>query len=795
MDADDLMGGFRLGHWLVEPRAERITSDDRARILPPHQMRVLLCMAARHGETVERDELREAAWPNVAATDDMVDEAIRELRDALGDSIDEPQCIVAVGHRGYALICHFEPLPSLTDSADAAAPDADSPRTFSGRLLELVSEMRRRSVFRVAGTYLVGMWILLQVGETTFEPLGLPDWWMTVLTILAVVGLPIVVVLAWTYEMTAGGIVLDPGTGRAVHLPRPRRAVAPAMVAGVALMAAVTGFAWWRTIDSPADATRDQPKPGPPSIAVLPLVDMSPGGGSEYLGDGLSEELSTRLAQIPGLRVAARTSAFEFKDKSLDVRRIGQALGVEHVLEGSVRRDGDSLRVTVQLIDADTGYHVWAGSYDREWRNLLSAQDAIAHDVAEALRVVLAPPGDAGTSVAGTATEIDPRALDPYLAGLALLRQPSDVSTTLEAARRFSAAVALSPGLAGAHAGLCRVRLRQFEQSRDPEALASGERSCRRAIEIDPSLVDTEKALAQLELSSGRFSAATGRYRELLQRYPQDADVYIGLANALAAQGEQDAAELSYRRAAQAEPAYWAAQNALGAFLFQHGRIDEAETSFEKVTALVPSSALAWSNLGGARQMQGDFSGARTAYQTSLRLEPSVEGHSNLATTYFYLGQFADAVEAFERAIALGGHDQAIWGNLGDALWQVPARRDDAIEAYRKAIELGESELARQADNPMLLAQLGYYRGRVGELDASLDYLDRALAVGADHVYVQYYRAVAASDRGDVNAALDAVDYLVTLGYPVALLRSAPEFGSLVGDDRFKALLHREDPA
>ena len=108
---------------------------------------------------------------------------------------------------------------------------------------------------------------------------------------------------------------------------------------------------------------------------------------------------------------------------------------------------------------------------------------------------------------------------------------------------------------------------------------------------------------------------------------------------------------------------------------------------------------------------------------------------------------------------------------------------------------VGNNELARQADNPMLLAQLGYYRGRVGELDASLDYLDHALAVGADHVYVQYYRAVAASDRGDVDAALDAVDYLVTLGYPVALLRSAPEFGSLVGDDRFKALLHREDPA
>jgi TolB-like protein/tetratricopeptide (TPR) repeat protein len=563
------------------------------------------------------------------------------------------------------------------------------------------------------------------------------------------------------------------------------------MVAGVALMSVVTGLAWWRTIDSPAGAPRISAAGGPPSLAVLPLTDMSAAGGSAYLGDGLSEELAARLAQIPGLRVASRTSAFNFKDQNIDVRKIGQALGVRHLLEGSVRREGDAVRVTVKLVDAESGFQIWSGSYDREWRKLLVVQQDIAEAVAVALQVVLVP----GVGTATAATEIDPRALDPYLAGLALLRQPGDPGAMREATRRFAETTERAPEFAGAHAGLCRARLRQFEQSRDPAVLAAGELSCRRAIELDPSLIDTEKALARLRVSSGDYAEAESRYRGLLERYPLDADVHIGLADALAGQGEQDLAEQSYRRAAEVEPAYWAAHSSLGGFLFQRGRIGEAVASFEKVTALVPASAQAWSNLGGARQLLGDFSGALTAYQTSLLLEPSVGAHSNLATSHFYLGQFDQAVQEYERALALGGHDHTIWGNLGDALWQVPGRRADSIEAYRKAIELAEAEPAQVRSDPMLLAQLGYYRGRVGDLESSIGNLDQALATGADHVYVQYYRAVAATDRGDVDEALEALGRLVELGYPVALLRSGPEFGSLVGDERFKAVLDRDERA
>jgi TolB-like protein/tetratricopeptide (TPR) repeat protein/DNA-binding winged helix-turn-helix (wHTH) protein len=778
MDTADLNSGFRLGAWLVEPHDSRISGPAGTRILSPPHMALLQCLAEHHGESVSRQVLAERAWPGRPAPGHLLHAAIRALREALGSGPHDQSCIVNVTGGGYALIAHFEPLAPATPFPAAAADRAaqGSHRTPLGGLQWLVVELRRRNVFKVAGAYLVGSWIVLQVAEVTFQPLRLPDWWMTALTILAVLGLPIVVVLAWSYEITAGGIVLDNARTQGVKLPRARRAIAPAMVAGVALMAGVTGYAWWRSLDMPAVEPAGLPDPGYPSVAVLPMVDMSPAGGITYLGDGLSEELSARLAQIPGLRVASRTSAFEFKDRNMDVRRIGESLGVRHVLEGSVRRDGDNLRVTVQLIDAASGYHVWAGSYDRGWSDVIAIQDDIARSITEALSVVLAPE-EAGRRFAGSP---DVRAFDPYLAGLALLRQSGDMSKMHEAERRFGEAIDIAPSFARAHAGLCQVGVRLYRRTRDPADVARAETSCRRALELDPSLVDTEKALAALYLASGRLPESEAAFRRLVSRYPNDADGHMGLGQVLQAQGRPADAERSLRAAVQAEPAYWAAFAALGAFLFASGQVDEAVDAFREVTELTPSSANAYSNLGGALQLKGDLEAAAAAFRRSLQIEPSSSAYSNLGTVHYFLGQFDQAVANYERATALTSQDHSLWGNLADALWHTPGRREEAAGHYRRAIALGERELESAPLDGLLLAQLGYYHGRVGDTTASRGYLERAVAAtAAGDPYVRYYAALAAADRGDLAAARESAAEAVRLGYPETLLRADPSLAIL----------------
>jgi len=774
MDASDLKGGFRLGEWLVEPRDSRVTGAAGPRELTPQQLALLLRLAARHGEAVSRRDLRASLFPGQPAADDLLRDTVRSLRDVLGGSAKDRRYVVGVDRGGLALVAHLELLEYAEvppGTADRAAPPASPPPGMIGSLQSLLVELQRRNVLKVMGAYLLGMWIVLQVAETTFEPLHLPDWWMTALTILAVVGLPIVTVLAWSYEITPGGIVLDGGGPNRITLPRPRRAVAPVVVAGATLMAAVTGFAWWRSIDVPEPVTAAPDEGGRPSIAVLPLADMSAAGDGGYLGDGLSEELSARLAQIHGLRVAARTSAFEFKGRNMDVRRIGEALGVRHVLEGSVRRDGDNLRVTVQLIDATNGYQVWVGSYDRGWSDVIAMQDEIARSITDALRVVLGPGERGGRGAAGAP---DARAFDPYLAGLAMLRQSADMSRLREAEQRFGEAVAIDPSFGRAHAGLCEVGVRIHGRTKDPSDLASAEASCRRALELDPTLVETEKGLGALYLASGRPSEAQAIYRALVARNSEDADGHIGLGRSLEAAGGFDVAEASFRTAVQVEPAFWGGYHALGSFLLSRGQVAEAVEAFREVTEITPASATAYSNYGAALQMSGDLQGAADAFRRSIAIEPSRGGYSNLGTVHYFLHRFAEAAANYERATSLASHDQSVWGNLGDALWQLPERRAEAVGHYRRAIALGLRELESNPNDAILLAQLGYYHGRTGDTGNSRRYLDRAASTATGSQYVFYYAAVAAADRGDLESAREFSAGAVRLGYPETLLRADP---------------------
>jgi len=560
-----------------------------------------------------------------------------------------------------------------------------------------------------------------------------------------------------------------------VRLPRARRAVAPALVAGVALMAAVTGYAWWRTIAEPSPASPTRCLSERRSIVVLPLTDMSAAGDSGYLGDGLSEELSARLAQIPGLRVAARTSAFEFKDRNVDVRRIGDSLGVCYVLEGSVRRDGDKLRVTMQLIDAADGYHVWAQSYDRSWRDVIAIQDDIARSVTDALRLVLAPRDPAGQGPVHTP---DPRAYEAYLAGLAMLRQSGDSSRLRKAERNFGESVAIDPSFARAHAASCDVGMRLYRRTRDPDYLARAEQACRRALDLDPALLEAEKALAGLYEASDRLGEAEAIYRRLISRNPGDADGQIGLGRTLESAGRFEEAEASYRAAVQAEPTYWGGYSDLGVFLSGRGRVAEAVEAFREVTRITPASALAYGNYGAALQMSGDLEGAAEAYRRSLAIEPSAGAYSNLGTVNYFLRRFPEAVANYELAMALSSLDHVYWGNLGDALWQIPERRGEASGHFRRAIGLAERELeAGKGGDAVLLAQLAYYYQRVGDTGRSGQYLRRAVELQDRSPYFAYYAALTEAVAGNAAEAARYASLAVESGYSRFLLDADPVLG------------------
>ena len=263
--------------------------------------------------------------------------------------------------------------------------------------MSFIAELKRRNVIRVAVAYVVVSWVLAQVAEFAFETFGAPDWVLQSVVVIQSLGLPLVLVFAWAYELTPEGIKRESEIDRSQSItPQTGRKLDRLII--VVLLIAVVWFAWDKFAGTPETATAPvattdltdvSSSPPDKSVAVLPFVALSGGPDDEYFADGLTEEILNSLAQLPELRVTARTSAFSFKGQNAPVSEIASALGVHHVVEGSVRRSGDRLRVTAQLIRADEGFHLWSENYDSTSADTIAVQENIAEKIAVALDIVL----------------------------------------------------------------------------------------------------------------------------------------------------------------------------------------------------------------------------------------------------------------------------------------------------------------------------------------------------------------------------------------------------------------------
>jgi adenylate cyclase len=389
--------------------------------------------------------------------------------------------------------------------------------------VSIFSELRRRNVFRVAAAYAVVAWALTEVSDTVFPRLGLPDWTVTFVIVLLMLGFPMALFLSWAYELTPDGVrrTEDASPAEAVAGRTGRRLDRLIVVGALVIVALVGAERLWlagRDAPQPALAT---PAGSAPSIAVLPFVNMSDDAANVFFSDGISEELLNLLAKIPELRVTSRSSSFSFRDQGLEIPEIAARLGVAHVLEGSVRKAGNRVRITVQLIDVGTDAHLWSGTYDRALHDIFAIQDEIAAAVVAQLKVTLL--GEA-PKVAAT----DPEAYALYLEGrhLGLLGTGEGYEHSRALLER---ALAIDPEYAAAWVDLARSYFNE---------IALGLRS-------------REEGAALAHHALGDHAASDAALDTLIRSYGQE-DPYA-IATALAYRGEADRAFQWLARAVEAE--------------------------------------------------------------------------------------------------------------------------------------------------------------------------------------------------------------------------------------------------
>ena len=349
-------------------------------------------------------------------------------------------------------------------------------------LTKFYKELRRRKVIRVAVVYAVTAWLLIQIAETVIEPLQLPPWVLPLVIIFLSLAFPVALVLAWAFELTPEGL-------------RPERQTQSGS-------------------DRPPSASQASGQ----SVAILPFVDMSPDRDQQYFCDGVAEEILNVLARVRTLHVASRTSSFQFKDRAVDIKEIGQQLAVATVLEGSVRKSGEQLRITAQLINVEDGYHLWSERFDSQMQDIFTIQDDIARSIVDALRVTLSE-REKRQLQARTTDSVD--AYDYYLRGWNYFYRATrkDMSHALE---MFDKAIQEDPRFSRAWSGITAAYafMYMYMESR-AEYRDRAREASEKALALNPDLPESHVSRGMAHLLCHEFEQAESEFRQAIEIEPQ----------------------------------------------------------------------------------------------------------------------------------------------------------------------------------------------------------------------------------------------------------------------------------
>ena len=438
-------------------------------------------------------------------------------------------------------------------------------------------ELKRRNVVRVAAAYAVVSWLILQLTDVLMPLLGLPEWVDRLVFLLLLIGFPVALIFAWAFELTPQGLKKEKDVDRSESVTRiTGRKLDFAIIAVLAVaLVFFAGTQEWGGKTGNAEIANK-------SIAVLPFVNMSSDPEQEYFSDGISEELLNLLSKIPGLRVSARTSSFQFKGENLDVVEIGQQLNTGLVLEGSVRKSGLKVRITAQLVDARSGFHLWSETYDREIEDIFAVQDEISAAIVGALQVHLELQVEAAPRVIAAA---NPEAHEAYLRGRYLVAQGTRPGRD-KAVHEFERALSHDPNYALAHAELALATLGNVASA---EARARAASHIERAMTLDPTLAEAHAANGLLLWNQLQLEDALTSLKHAVEINPNYVIAYVVMGNLLSFDiGRYDEAFQMRETAMRLDPLSMPTIVFYQQALIERNRLAEADRELEKIAAIFP---------------------------------------------------------------------------------------------------------------------------------------------------------------------------------------------------------------
>jgi TolB-like protein/Flp pilus assembly protein TadD len=682
--------------------------------------------------------------------------------------------------------------------------------------MNVFSELKRRNVYKVAVAYAVVAWLLIQVATQVFPFFELPNWAVQMVVLAMVIGFPIAVVCSWAFEMTPEGIKLEKNIDRRVTRQTGRKLTALITVVA-ALAAGVTAF---RFLHSERGNTERQPSLAAEieskSIAVLPFENLSEEKVNAYFAEGIQDEILTRLSKIADLKVISRTSTQRYKSTPENLPEIARQLGVAHILEGSVQKQGDAVHVTVQLIKAATDSHVWADSFDRKLTDIFSVESDIASAIADQLQVHLT--GREKQVIAAKPTD-NPEAYDAYLRGLAYtLRTQNTPANYLGAQKYFREAVRLDPKFALAWALLSYVDARGYHTTNLPPTVAlrnEAREAAEAALGLDPNLGEAWVGKGYYYYGCEvDFETAVRCYDQARKFLPNSSRIPQSLAFIARDRGDWERSESYFNEAERLDPRNANLLTRHAQFYIAMRRFPEALRKLDQILEIVPNDIDALVEKAAIAQAEGDLPRAATLL---AQVQPAAGDPTAWETLAYQAILERRPAEIISRLKELLAKPDPDLGYLNGELrfwlgWaqEVAGDHTAAQETWREARAELEASLKEQSENWSLLNDLALIATGLGDKAAAFTLVERAIALhpiekdAANSPQSIDILARIAAQLGELDRAIDALQKILSIpcngglatGMPLtpALLRLDPMFDQLRGDLRFQKLAESSSP-
>jgi TolB-like protein/Flp pilus assembly protein TadD len=550
------------------------------------------------------------------------------------------------------------------------------------------AELKRRNVYKVAVAYAVVGWLIAQIATQIFPFLEIPNWVVRLVIVLIAIGFPIALVIAWAFEATTEGIkrteIADAMPVSAVTRGKKRAWI---YVVVIAAAISVTLFFLGRyTAGNKSVASGSNELPAK-SIAVLPFDNLSDDKSNAYFTEGVQDEILTRLAKVADLKVIARTSTQHFKSAPENLTDIAKQLGVANILEGSVQKVGDQVRVNVQLINALTNAHLWAEIYDRKLTDIFAVESDIAKTIADTLQAKLS--SSAEHVLASRPTE-NPEAHELYLKGRYFWNRRTGTNLQ-KAADYFQQAIGRDPAYALAYSGLadCHVLLPAYAElgSNPRDELPKALEAARKAVELDDTLGEAHTSLARALASDLQLPAAMSEFKRAIELNPNYATAHQWFGECLQSQGHLEEALAELKRAQELDPLSLIINSVLGFALDTVGKSDEAIAQLHKTLEIDPNFINAHGQLGNVLEHRGRLNEAIVEYEKCYSsMAPDPIDLANLAGAYFLAGRKAEAQQDWDKLKSLSERQYVPAYSM--AVVQVAfGNKDEAIRLLEKSYE------------------------------------------------------------------------------------------------------------